>query len=200
MGRFTPQTTAVSGRSMVSLRAAKAQLPEGMSVKTIPGPVPRAPETAACRASGPHPSLLTARSASPSTPAICRTDCTSPSASEAWLTTSPTTGSLIILLQVLRRARHPVLEPLVEQAGSIDAGILQQVVHRHHFADDGDVLSRHQRHGHHGDGHAQDVHGPRVQPGAVVGGVLVPDLQLHHHLDALLLADGPHAEHGAHVD
>src|SRR5688500_20180526 len=34
---FTPHTTAVSARSSVSRRAAKAQLPLGMSVKTIPG-------------------------------------------------------------------------------------------------------------------------------------------------------------------
>src|SRR5687767_7601531 len=150
MGRFTPHTTAVSARSSVSRRAAKAQLPLGMSVKTIPGPSPRASRTLFCSASGPQPSLLTARRASASAPAIWRTDCTSPSASEAWLTTSPRTGSLIILLQVLRHAGHPVLEPLVEQAGAVDARILQQVVHGHHLADHRDVLTRHQRNGYQG--------------------------------------------------
>src|SRR5687768_16936872 len=134
-------------------RAAKAQLPLPMSVNTIAGPsAGSASFTRACRLSGPHPSLVSARSASPSTPEIASTDATSPSASDAWASTTPRTGSLIVFLQVLRRPRHAGLQPPVEERGGVVPGELEQVVHRHHLADHGDVLPRHQRHDDLGDG------------------------------------------------
>src|SRR5260370_10130479 len=72
------------------------------------------------------------------------TAATSGRARAAWETISPR-SSLIVLLEVLldvgARA-HPLEEPLVERPRRVHACVAQQVIHRHDFADDGEVLPR----------------------------------------------------------
>src|SRR5690606_17508528 len=173
-----------------------------MSVKTMAGRPAAARSTALETASGERPLLLNGTRTSGSTPEIWRTASTRPSASVPWATTMPTSGrgSLIVLPQVLAHGPHRLLEALVEQCGRVHAGVLEQVVHRDHLGDDGDVLQRVERE--HGRGHldAEDVALLGDEPGAVVVRAVVPLLELDDDLDALLLPDRADAEQGRDVD
>src|SRR5690606_35162578 len=95
---------------------------------------------------------------------------------------------------------HRVLEALVEQHGRMHAGVLEQVVHRDHLRDDGDVLPRVERDDDLGHLDAENVDLLGDEPGAVVVHAVVPILQLDDNLDALLLPDGADAEQGRDVD
>src|SRR5690349_17384056 len=158
MGRLTPQTMPTSARSRANLRAAKAQLPLVRSVKMMVGSPWTAPPIAASRPSGPCPSLDTAASASSSAPAICRTAAVSPTASDECASTSPRTGLLIVLLEVLGQPLHVAPQALIEQGRRVDTRILQEMVHRDDFRDHGNVLPRVQGHNDPRHLHAEHVH------------------------------------------
>src|SRR2546427_232024 len=149
-----------------------------------------------------QPSLLPGMRAS-STPVIVPTADLSACATAACDTITPRNGSLIVLLQVLLQLaplRHPLDQSLVEALRRIDAAVTLQVVHRHHLADHREVLPRVQRDGHERQGDVQDLGRLAIEPGAVVLTRRVPVVQLHHHLDALLLAHRAHAEQRTDVD
>src|SRR5207245_3074066 len=57
-----------------------------------------------------------------------------------------------------------------------------------------------QRDGHERQGDVQDLGRLAIEPGAVVLTRRIPVVQLHHHLDALLLAHRAHAEQLTDVD
>src|SRR5687767_2899524 len=114
-------------------------------------------------------------------------------------------GLLVIFLQVLpdvarRGLPHPTDQALVEDFGRIDPGVAEQVVERNDFGDDGDVLSGIQRNGDQGDVDAQNRRCFSIESRSIDDGVLVPLLEAHDELDALLLADGPDTEDRRNVD
>src|SRR5687768_10883791 len=153
----------------------------------------------------------------PPCPAICAAAEMSPSANAPWPATmavgaagspgssgapSPPAELLIVLLQVLahvRRLAHAPHQPLVERVRGVHPAVAQQVVHRDHLGDHRDVLSRVERHADLRERDAEDLRRLAVEPRAVHDLGLVPLLELHHHLDALLLTHGADAEDGRDV-
>src|SRR5687767_14324855 len=133
-------------------------------------------------------------------PVICSAASTIADAIAPCATTTPCSSgggvaSLIIVLQVLAEAAlllHAADQALVERGGDIHTGVAEQVHHRDHFGDDGDVLAGIEGHDHARELHAENVGFLLGQAAAV--GVLrgLPVLELHHHLDALLLAHRAH--------
>src|SRR5437867_6654752 len=110
---------------------------------------------------------------------------------------------LIILLQVpsnLGCGAHRLEQTLVEALRSIDTAVLQQMIHRDHFGDNGDVLSRVEGHGDLREGDVEDRRSLAVETRSVDHQFRVPVYQLDDDLDALLLTNGANAEHGWHVD
>src|SRR5438105_2396965 len=151
-----------------------------------------------------------------SSPAMAWTAWTSAWATASWASTIPARRSLIVLLEILAGDAlgrvvvgaaavllllHPRDQALVELRRRVRAAaVLEQVPHRHHFGDHRDVLARIERHQHLGQRHVEDPGLLAFQPGAVVGLGAVPVVELHHHLDALLLAHRPDAEERGDVD
>src|SRR3954464_2206670 len=94
-------------------------------------------------------------------PVICSTAETSPFAKSAWpATMARLASSLIVFTQVLvdcRLVAHLLDQRLVEPLGRIDTAPLEKMVHGNDLGDDGDVLSRIERHGDLRDGDADDI-------------------------------------------
>src|SRR5260370_33860383 len=135
-------------------------------------------------------------------PVIASTAATSDSATAACDTITPR-SSLIVLLEVLPHAAlllERLVQPLVEPLRRIHAAVAQQMVHRHHFTDHGQVLAGIERHRHQRQPHAENLGLLSVQPGAIVLARVVPILELHHDLDAFLLPHRAHAEQRVDVD
>src|SRR5216110_1007385 len=150
IARFTPVTSAMSDLPLASRMELVKQDPPGRSTNSTAGWPPIAAVSRAVSAPESQPSLLTETRAS-STPVIAATADFSACATAAWDTITPRSGSLIVLLEVLLELaplRHPLEEALVEVLRRIHAAVAQQVVHRHHLTDYGEILSRVERHGH----------------------------------------------------
>src|SRR6185437_6675545 len=203
MARFTPVTTAMPRPWSRAIRTAPARHePPGRSTKTTAGPSPMASPMRAFSDPPSHPPLVTGTSA-PATPEMVSVAPTSDCASPAWETTTPRRVLLIVFLEI--RADVPALphcahEPVVEFLGGVYAAISQEVVHGHHLTNNRQILAGVQGHRHEGQRNAQKRCFLAIQPGPVVLPIRVPVLELHHHLDALLLADGPDPEEGLDVD
>src|SRR3954471_4800687 len=119
-----------------------------------------------------------------------------PAAKSPWPGTSArlATGSLMVLTQVgidLGFVAHLLDQRLIKALGGIDAAPLQKVVHRDHFRDHGDVLSRIERDRDARNRNAEDVRRLAVEPSAIDDGVMTPFLELDDDLDAFLLAHRP---------
>src|SRR5256885_1513254 len=123
------------------------QDPPGRSTNSTAGWPAIAAVSRAVSAPESQPSLLTETRAS-STPVIAATADFSACATAACDTITPRSGSLIVLLEVLLQLapfRHTLEEALVEVLRRIHAAVAQQVVHRHHLTDYGEILSRVER-------------------------------------------------------
>src|SRR5689334_22442413 len=203
MARFTPVTTAIPRPWSRAIRTAPVrQEPPGRSTNTTAGPAPMASPIRALRDPPSQPSLLTGTRA-PATPEMCSAAVTRDCASPACETTTPRRGSLIVFLEI--RADVPPLphgphQPVVEFLGGVYAAIPQKVVHGHHLTDNRQILAGVQGHRHEGQRNAQQRGFLAVEPGPVVLAAGIPVFELHHHLDALLLAHGADAEQGLNVD
>src|SRR5512137_1291615 len=201
MARFTPVTTFTLGRSRSRASAAIRQDPAAMSTNTTVARSPTAARIRSSRAPRSHPVFETGLS-TPRTPLICSAASTNAPASDPWQTTTPW-SSFIVVLQVLPHPApllHAPDQPLVERGGDVDAGIAEEMHHRDDLGDHRDVLARVE--GHHDLRH-RDVQNHGLLPGeAGPVGILgrFPVLQLHHHLDPLLLADRPDPEQRRDVD
>src|SRR6185503_4965917 len=164
--------------------------PPGRSTNNTAGRSPTARRSRSPSASLSHPSLLIGTSA-PSIPVMTVTAETSAWAIAAWDTITPRSGSLIVLLEVLlHRAffAHAADQPFVEVLRRIDAAVAQQVVHRDHLTDHGQVLAGVQRDRDERQLGVEQLGFLQIEPGAVVFACGVPILELHHDLDALLLS------------
>src|SRR5690606_17031351 len=117
-----------------------------------------------------------------------------------WAIIRPSTGSLIILLQILGCLPEAAPQALVEQGGRVDAGIFQQMVQGNNLRDDRNVLPRIEGNDDLRDRDAQDVDARYIETRSIIVGMLVPSLELDHNLDALLLPDRAHAEKRSDVD
>src|SRR5688500_3385195 len=192
-------------------RAAMVQLPACRSVNTTSAPVSSSDRRMSVSRSAALRSLAdTARKTSPR-PVICWTADTIPAAKSPCPATMARTGdggvgddagSLIVFLKVLPhfgRSAHFRDQALVEPLRRIDAAVLEQMIHRDHFADDRDVLARIQQHANLGQLDIENLRRLAVEPRAIHDRVGVPVLQLHDDLDALLLAHGTDAEDGGNV-
>src|SRR5207249_7880273 len=202
IARFTPVTTARSTLPRAYRTAPVRHEPPGRSTNSTAGFPPIAAVRRSARARSSQPSLLTGNNAS-STPAIAATAATRDWATAEWDTTMPRSGSLIVFLEILFHfgpLPHGADQALVEGLGRVHTAVAEQVVHRHDLADHGEVLARVQ--GHHDDRQAHVEQGrlPGVQSGAVVLATRLPVFQLHHDLDALLLAHGADPEQPLDVD
>src|SRR5205085_10924499 len=143
MARFTPATTATPVADFWCTMAACRQLPPGRSTNTTAGAAPMASLRRFASRPVSQPSLLTATSWSPS-PVICRTASTRPEASAACDTTTPFSGSLIILGEILAELLllfHTADQALVQLLGRVDPAPAKQVVQGDHLGNDGDVLA-----------------------------------------------------------
>src|SRR5579863_6732888 len=217
-GRLAPVTTTTSGRSRCTRRAAIVQLPAGRSVKITRAPADvTASRSVRTISSAPSPLLVSATS-TPPRPVICSTAETIPMANSPCPATrargtsavpaaSDFPASLIVFSQIplhkcalAARPLHVVDQPLVELLGRIHPAVAEQMVHGNHLRHDGDVLSRIERDRDLGHRNAQDGHGDAVEACALDDGILVPFLEVDHHLDALLLPHGTDAEYRANVD
>src|SRR6185312_7348378 len=177
------------------------QEPPGRSTKIIAGPSPTASRRRSASWSVPQPSLETAVSAL-SIPVMARTAATIACATAAWDTMMPR-SSLIVFLEVLLRIAllfHPLDQPLVERRGRVHTAVAQQMIHGHHFADHREVLAGIERHRHERNPHIEQLGALLVEPGPVVFARGVPVLELHHHLDALLLPHRADPEQRVDVD
>src|SRR5439155_20198890 len=95
---------------------------------------------------------------------------------------------------------HCLHQTVIETLGRIDTAVLEQMVHRDHFGDDGDVLPRIEGDGDLRQGNVQDRGALAIQPGAVDHELRIPVHELDDDLDALLLPNGANTEDGWHVD
>src|SRR5436190_23184451 len=202
IARFTPVTTATSDLPRASRTELVRHDPPGRSTNSTTGWLPIAAVSRAVSAPESQPSLLTETRAS-STPVIAATADFSACATAACDTITPRSGSLIVFLEVLLQLaplRHPLEEALVEVLRRIHAAVAQQVVHRHHLTDDGEILARVERHGHERQRDVEELGRLPVEAGAIVLARRVPVVELDHDLDALLLAHRPDTEQRADVD
>src|SRR5687767_1878665 len=180
--------------------------PAAMSTKTTAGPGPTAVTMRSSRAPRSQPVFDTGVR-KPRAPVICSAASMSAAAIDPWATTIPRSGSraalLIVVLQVLAESAlllHPPDEPLVECRGHVHTGVAKQVHHRDHLGDHRDVLSGIERHDdlwHHD---PEDVGLVMSEPAAVRILGRFPVLELHDHLDTLLLPYGTHPEQGGNID
>src|SRR6185503_7558445 len=202
IARFTPVTTLTEGSPRSRFNTAKEQEPLARSTNTTAGMPRRAASTRSSSVSRSHPVFDTGTSA-PEIPLICSAACTSAPAREAWQTTPPSSSSLIVLLEVLPDSTlllHSLDQAGIESRGDIHSRVAQQVHHGHDLGDDRDVLSGIERDHNPGNRHIQNggLLPRQTAAVAILGGL--PILQLHHHLDPLLLAHRAHAEQRRNVD
>src|SRR5579883_16117 len=193
-------------------RAAIVQLPAGRSVKITRAPIAATASRSVRTISSPPSPRLVRGTSTPPRPVIWSTAETTPVAKSPWPTTSARGArtspvSLIVFSQILldegplhARPAHVLDQPLVELLGRVDTAVPEQMVHRDHLRDDGDVLPGIERHGDLRDRDVEDRHGHPVQPRALDHRLLVPLLEVHDDLDPLLLSDRANAEDRAHVD
>src|SRR5687768_9262552 len=205
-GRLAPVTSTTCGRAASTRRAAIVQLPAGRSVKMTRIFRESTSSRSACSISAaPNPELDIARKSSPR-PVICSTALTNPKARSPCAATIATgVPSLIIFLEILANrgglgGLHPLHEALVERFGGIHAAVAQEVVHRDHFGDDSDVLAGIEWNEDLRQLHAEDGRRGAIESRPIDGGRFVPLLELYHHFDSLLLADGADAEDRLHID
>src|SRR5262249_30735349 len=143
IARLTPVTTLAEAFARSRLSTAKRHDPLERSTKTTAGPDPTAAATRSSRLPRSQPVFDTASSA-PVTPLICSAASTRAPASRPWQTTTPRSRSLIVFLQVLP---HPTLllhlldQPSIERGGDVHARVAEQMHHRDHFGNHGDVLA-----------------------------------------------------------
>src|SRR5919109_3118456 len=205
-GKLAPVTSTTPGRAAITRRAAIVQLPAGRSVK-ITRMLRESTSSSIARSisAAPIPVFVMGRKSSP-LPVICSTAVTKPVARSPCVAMIATGApSFIIFLEVLpdgRRLRrlHALHESLVEGFGGVHPAVSQQVIHRHDFGHDGDVFPRIERDHHLGNLHTEDRRRRAIETRPIDGGRLVPLLELHDDLDALLLPNGPYAEDRLHVD
>src|SRR5262245_28993742 len=193
MARFTPVTTASSGRPWAYVAALVRHEPPGRSMNSTAGLSATAAERLRNSASRSQPALLTGTSAS-AIPAIDCTAATSAAATSAWETMTPRNGLLIVLFEIrlqLPPLRHVADQALVQALRRINAAVAQQVRHGDDFADHREILARIQRDGDAGNGDLENVRGLAIEPRPVVFARGVPIGELHHDLDALLLPHRP---------
>ena len=95
---------------------------------------------------------------------------------------------------------HLLHQTLVESLGRIDAAVFEEMVHRDHFRDDRDVLARIERNANLRQLDFENRRHFGVEPGAIDLRVVIPFFELHHDLDALLLAHRANAEDRRNVD
>src|SRR5258705_12217951 len=155
--------------------------------------------------SSPHSPLTSMGSRSSPRPVTASTAEIRPAAKSPWPATSArfAVGSLMVLTQVaidLGLVAHLLDQRLVETLGGIDAAPLEEMMHRDHLGDHGDVLSRIEGNRDARDRHAKDGRRLAVESRALDAGVVSPLLELHHHLDPLLLPPGADAEDRRNVD
>src|SRR5450759_4975595 len=104
-------------------------------------------------------------------PVICSTAEIIPIANSAWPATSARfTDSLMVLAQValyVRLVSHLLDERRVESLGGGDAADLEQMMHRDHFRDHGDVLARIEQDRDARNWHAENVGRLVVEAGAL---------------------------------
>src|SRR6478609_4290115 len=205
MGRFAPDTSSTPGISRRSLRAAMVQLPACRSVKMIVAPLAFSRWPRRSWMSSPHSPFTSMGSRRSPRPVTASTAEISPAAKSPWPATSARFGvdSLMVLTQVpvdLGLVAHLLDQRLVEPLGGIDTAPLQEMMHRDHLRNDRDVLPRIERNRDARDRHAEDVGRLAVEPRPVDDGVVTPLLELHDHLDALLLPHGADAEDRRDVD
>src|SRR2546422_713603 len=197
-----PVTTAPWVAPCASRTDVVRHEPPGRSTNSTAGRPPIARMRRSVSAPESQPSFDTGTSAS-LTPVIAATAASSAWATAACVTITPRSGSLIVFLEVLLQLaslRHALQQALVELPRRVDAAVALQMVHRHHLADHGEILARVERHGDERQAHAEQRRRLAVEPRAVVLPGRVPVLELHDHLDALLLAHGAHAEQRLDVD
>src|SRR3954470_5784343 len=152
-----------------------------------------------CWMSSPHSPFTTMGSSNSPRPVTASTAEIRPAAKSPWPATSArfAVGSLMVLTQIavdLRLVAHLLDQRLVEALGGIDAAPFQQMMHRDHFGDHGDVLPRIEGNRDARDRHAKNVRRLAVESRALDDGVVPPFLELDDHLDALLLPHGANAE------
>src|SRR5690606_19733025 len=130
-------------------------------------------------------------------PVICSTADTSPSATRPCPRTIASGFSLIVFGEVLPHVgggAHASYETLVERFGGIYPAEAQEMIHGDDFRHNGDVLPRVERDGDARDLHVENLRGRSVEPRAIRRLRVLPVLEPHHHLDALLLTHGAHSE------
>src|SRR3954462_3754026 len=141
IARFTPVTTLTEGSPRSRFSTANEQEPLARSTNTTAGRPRRAASTRSSSVSRSQPVFDTGTSA-PGIPLICSAACTSAPAREPWQTTTPSSSSLIVLLEVLPDSAlllHSLDQAGVEGRGDVHPGIAQQLHHGHDLGDDCDV-------------------------------------------------------------
>jgi hypothetical protein len=92
------------------------------------------------------------------------------------------------------RSLHSLNETLIERLRGVDTGVAEEVIQGNDLGDDGDVLPGIQEYRDLRKLHFEHRGRLDIETGSLHYGILIPLLELHDDLDALLLADGANTE------
>src|SRR5438105_15849208 len=91
-------------------------------------------------------------------------------------------------------------EPLIEIARGVNARVTQQVIEGNHLRNNRDVFSGIEWHSYEGNLQVEYRGRECIETRAVDDRILIPILELHCNLDALLLTNGSNSKNGGNID
>src|SRR6267378_1863791 len=113
--------------------------------------------------------------------------------------------SLMIFLKIFAnvgsgRSLHSLDESLIERLRGVDTGVAKEMIERNDLGDDCDVLPGVEEYGDLRKLHLEHSGRLDIETGSLYNCILIPLLELHDDLDALLLANGANTEDSRNVD